>query len=90
MSPTQRWCGSGPTLSSSPKGFFTSRRASNCDSRRIIACPQGEFVEVGGLISYGSDISDVCRQVGVYTGQILKGAEPAEADITMLNRMVVI
>jgi putative tryptophan/tyrosine transport system substrate-binding protein len=36
-----------------------------------------QFVEAGGLMSYGTDIADVFRQVGVYTGQILKGTEPA-------------
>jgi putative ABC transport system substrate-binding protein len=34
-----------------------------------------EFVEVGGLMSYGTHIADMFRQVGVYTGNILKGAK---------------
>ena len=37
-----------------------------------------EFVEAGGLMSYGTDRADMYRQVGVYCGQILKGAKPAE------------
>lgn len=36
-----------------------------------------EFVEAGGLISYGPDIADGYRQTGVYVGQILNGASPA-------------
>jgi putative ABC transport system substrate-binding protein len=34
------------------------------------------FVEAGGLMSYGTNIADSFRQAGVYTGQILKGAKP--------------
>jgi ABC-type uncharacterized transport system substrate-binding protein len=40
-----------------------------------------DFVEVGGLISYGSDIVDSFHQAGRYVGRILKGAKPAELPI---------
>jgi putative tryptophan/tyrosine transport system substrate-binding protein len=43
--------------------------------------PSREVVEVGGLMSYGTDIVDMCRQVGVYTGQIVKGAKPVELPV---------
>ena len=35
----------------------------------------------GGLISYGTDVPEMFRQVGVYTGKILKGAKPAELSV---------
>jgi putative ABC transport system substrate-binding protein len=40
-----------------------------------------EFVEVGGLISYGADLIDALRRVGQYVGRILKGTKPAELPI---------
>ena len=40
-----------------------------------------DFVEVGGLISYGADFIDSWRQAGRYVGRILKGTKPAELPI---------
>jgi putative ABC transport system substrate-binding protein len=37
-----------------------------------------DLVTAGGLMSYGTDITDMFHQVGVYTGKILKGAKPAD------------
>ena len=37
-----------------------------------------EFTVAGGLMNYGTSIADVHRQLGVYTGQILRGAKPAD------------
>ena len=42
-----------------------------------------EYAVAGGLISYGVDIVDVHRQIGLYVGQILKGAQPAEMPIML-------
>jgi putative ABC transport system substrate-binding protein len=68
-----------------PDAFFVSRRVQfvtlAAHHRVPAAYTQRDFVEAGGLMSYGTDILDMFRQVGAYTGQILKGAKPADLPV---------
>jgi putative ABC transport system substrate-binding protein len=45
-----------------------------------------DFVEAGGLMSYGTNFIDAYRQVGVYTGRILKGAKPTDLPIVQSSK----
>jgi putative tryptophan/tyrosine transport system substrate-binding protein len=49
-----------------------------------------EFTEIGGLISYGSDIAEAYRQVGTYCGLILKGAKPGELPIVQSSKLEIV
>jgi len=65
--------------------FFTSRRVQlatlGTRDRIPAASFEREFPVAGGLMSYGTELRDAWRQVGVYTGNILKGTKPAELPV---------
>jgi putative ABC transport system substrate-binding protein len=78
----------------SSDGFFNSRRVQfvqRAAHHRLPAIYSGrEYSEIGGLISYGTNIAEAYRQVGIYAGTILKGAKPADLPVVQSTKLELI
>jgi putative ABC transport system substrate-binding protein len=70
--------------------FFVARRVQLVQlaafHRLPAAYPLRDFAEAGGLFSYGSSLSDAYRQIGVYSGRILKGAKPEDLPVVQSSK----
>jgi putative tryptophan/tyrosine transport system substrate-binding protein len=73
-----------------PDAFFDSRRVQFVTLTAVNKIPAAysnrDFVVAGGLMNYGTDFADTYRQVGVYTGSILKGAKPADLPVVQSTK----
>jgi ABC-type uncharacterized transport system substrate-binding protein len=74
--------------------YFTGRRVQMVHLATLHKVPATyalrEFAEVGGLMSYGVNILDAVRQVGVYAGRILKDAKPADLPVVQSSKFELI
>jgi putative ABC transport system substrate-binding protein len=78
----------------SPDAFFTSRSEQLAAVALRHTVPAiftfREFAAAGGLMSYGSIFTEIHRQVGVFTGQILKGEKPADLPVQQVTKVELI
>ena len=74
--------------------FFSTRRVqlATLSARHAIPMISGtrEIAEVGGLMSYGPNFVDAWHQIGIYTGQVLKGTKPAELPVWQTSKFELI
>jgi putative ABC transport system substrate-binding protein len=77
-------------LLQSPSAFFNRRREQLVQLAARYALPTiyewSEYVRAGGLMSYGTSVTDVSHQLGVYTGRILNGEKPGDLPIALPDR----
>src|SRR5438034_4637987 len=70
--------------------FFNSRRVQLVHLATLhklaATYSQRQYAEAGGLMSYGTNVADAFRQVGVYVGRLLKGATPAELPVVQATK----
>jgi len=75
-----------------PDAFLNSKRIVALAARHAVPTMYQvrDLTAAGGLISYGSNLADLYRQMGVYTGKILKGTHPAELPVLQPTRFELI
>jgi putative ABC transport system substrate-binding protein len=70
-------------IGADPFFFIQREKLAALAMRHAIPAMHGrrEFPEAGGLISYGTSLAETYRQIGIYTGRILKGEKPSELPV---------